>query len=321
MINVSVIIPLYNKEQYIIRAINSVLAQISPASEIIIVDDGSTDDGPEHVNNVVSDKIRFISQTNQGVSAARNNGIKSASNELVAFLDADDEWLPNHLEEIMFLVRQFPEAGAYATSYNFKKTESKYESPKYRNLHKHPWKGILNNIFKSSLGDCPLWTSAVAARKEVIISVGGFPVGESIAEDLDTWFRIADKYSIAWSTLTTAIYHQDIPTSAMKSAVLMKDFKVIKTLLSINDSNDFLSNDISNLIAKYFYDCARMYLANSMYLDFSRCCRSMLRYANGVFFLELLIRYLVHRLPAPLRNLFITIYAIYSSFKFRSLCP
>jgi len=113
---VSVVIPLYNKGPHIARALNSVLAQTFQDFEVIVVDDGSTDDGAEVVRGVDDPRIRLIQQENRGVSAARNRGIEAARAELIAFLDADDEWLAEHLETIIRLRRNALEVGIYATS-------------------------------------------------------------------------------------------------------------------------------------------------------------------------------------------------------------
>ncbi len=96
-ITVSVVIPAYNAAKYIGRAIDSVLAQTRPADEIIVVDDGSTDNTAD-VAHGYGDKIRFIRQENAGASVARNTGIEAATSEWIAFLDADDEWLPQKLQ-------------------------------------------------------------------------------------------------------------------------------------------------------------------------------------------------------------------------------
>jgi glycosyltransferase involved in cell wall biosynthesis len=93
----SAVIPAYNAEKHIARAIDSVLAQTRPADEIIVVDDGSIDKTPDVVRSF-GDKVIFIQQENAGASAARNTGINAASGDWIAFLDADDEWLPSRLE-------------------------------------------------------------------------------------------------------------------------------------------------------------------------------------------------------------------------------
>ncbi len=93
---ISVVIPAYNAGRYIGRAIDSVLAQTRPAEEIIVVDDGSTDNTAE-IAGAYGDRIRFIRQENAGASVARNTGIAAATGNWIAFLDADDEWLPEKL--------------------------------------------------------------------------------------------------------------------------------------------------------------------------------------------------------------------------------
>lgn len=112
----SVIIPLYNKEQTIIRTLYSVLTQTYQGFEIIIVNDGSKDDGLNRINENISDsRIKIINQENQGVSAARNRGVAEAKKDYIAFLDADDEWLPGYLEKVKEAINLFPDAGMYCT--------------------------------------------------------------------------------------------------------------------------------------------------------------------------------------------------------------
>lgn len=98
---VSVVVPLYNKERWISRAVQSVLAQTHQNFELILIDDGSTDNGAEIVRGYEDSRIRIISKDNGGVSSARNLGIKVASGHFIAFLDADDEWRPFHLEVLL----------------------------------------------------------------------------------------------------------------------------------------------------------------------------------------------------------------------------
>ena len=100
---VSVVIPVYNSSEYIARTIESVLAQTHKPDEIIVVDDGSTDETRQKVTQY-EPKVKYIYQTNAGTSAARNTGIKTSSSEWIAFLDADDEWLPEYLQKQLALL-------------------------------------------------------------------------------------------------------------------------------------------------------------------------------------------------------------------------
>ena len=126
---VSVIIPLYNGAAYIERSIRSVLNQTFQEFEIIVVDDGSTDDGSQRVATFNLPSIRLVRQPNGGVSTARNTGIREARYGLVAFLDADDEWMPDHLETIIRLYHTFPQCGVFGTSYYFLREGEKPRLP------------------------------------------------------------------------------------------------------------------------------------------------------------------------------------------------
>ncbi len=124
----SVIIPLYNKATTVERAIRSVLKQTVQDFEIIVVNDGSTDRGPIVVSAINDPRIRLIHQSNAGVSAARNRGIAESKYDLIAFLDADDEWLPEFLETIHQLVRLHPNCVVYAPRYLFGLPDGKVRS-------------------------------------------------------------------------------------------------------------------------------------------------------------------------------------------------
>src|ERR1035437_1378650 len=113
----SVIIPLYNKANHICRAVKSVLGQTHADFELIVVDDGSTDGSGDRVREFVDRRIHLFRQTNAGASAARNRGVSEARGELVAFLDADDEWMPDFLETVMQLHSRFSQAKVCGTGY------------------------------------------------------------------------------------------------------------------------------------------------------------------------------------------------------------
>jgi cellulose synthase/poly-beta-1,6-N-acetylglucosamine synthase-like glycosyltransferase len=113
---VSVVIPLYNKARHIARAVQSVRGQTWQDFEIIVVDDGSTDGSGDVVRQIADARFRLITQLNGGECAARNRGIAEAACDVVAFLDADDEWLPAFLETVVALRQRFPDCGMYATA-------------------------------------------------------------------------------------------------------------------------------------------------------------------------------------------------------------
>ena len=124
---ISVVIPLYNKARYVVRAVNSVLSQSYNDFELIIVNDGSTDGGERLISDIKDPRLHLVNQSNAGVSAARNRGINEAAADHIAFLDADDEWKKGFLESMLNLHSKHPNAGLFASAYEifFPKIEKK----------------------------------------------------------------------------------------------------------------------------------------------------------------------------------------------------
>ncbi|WP_317296621.1 glycosyltransferase family 2 protein [Methanoculleus nereidis] len=212
---VSVVIPLYNKGPYIARALDSVFAQTFQDFEVIVVD-GSTDNGTEVVRGLDDPRIRLLREVSRGVSAARNQGIAEARGELVAFLDADDEWTPRHLEALLRLREKYPQAGVYGTAYLLKENESTNRAPSYSPaIPPEPWEGLLPNYFSDAiLGSPPLLTSIVAVPRCILNELGGFDTGAWYGEDVDLWGRIALKYPIAFTWAGMGIYHTEASNRA-----------------------------------------------------------------------------------------------------------
>ncbi len=206
---ISIVIPLYNKEKSIATALDSVLAQTYQDFEVVVVDDGSTDDGAIVVERYADPRIRLIRQANAGVSAARNKGIEEANGEYVAFLDADDEWMPEFLAEIVALQQEFPTCRAQATNYIFNSYGVK--SPTI--LRRIPFqgdRGVLTNYFKvASCSHPPVWTSAVCIERNLLQEIGGFPVGVKSGEDLWVWAHVAVRTQWAYSMKAMAQYNFD----------------------------------------------------------------------------------------------------------------
>jgi len=203
---ISVVIPLYNKEKQIGNTLNSVFNQTFQDFEIVIVNDGSTDNSVDAVKQINDNRIRLINQVNQGVSVARNRGIEEARFDYVAFLDADDEWNPAYLETQVKLIKNYPECQVFACAYNFRKGENLLPFI----LNKMPFgeeEDILSNYFDvASCSHPPIWTSAVIVEKKALLSIGNFPQGIVSGEDLLTWARLAVRYRIAYNKQSLATF-------------------------------------------------------------------------------------------------------------------
>lgn len=219
-IKFTVVIPLFNKAEHILRTLNSIAAQKYPADEIIIIDDGSTDQGPTLVKKAKIKNVKLIHQTNQGVSAARNNGVKLAKNDYVAFLDADDQWLPLFLDEIARLIIKFPEAKFFGTRYQIVSSENNFCDAKIKIGRLDPEGSLLNNYFHiAAEGDLPFTMSSMVIQRTFFDDIGGFPLNEPIGEDQDLFCRVALNTAIAYSPNIHSLYHKDAQNQASKNNI------------------------------------------------------------------------------------------------------
>lgn len=222
-LSISVIIPLYNKANAIKATINCVLLQSYKDFELIVVDDGSTDNSFDIASQINDHRVRIIKQANQGVSVARNTGIAKAKYEYVAFLDADDRWSEDFLETICMLIDTYPQASVYATQYQYRYSKNDYESANYCKDFPVGSHGVLNDFFKSSLNDPILCASCIAAKKQALLDVGGFPSGIVRGEDMETWCKLALKYEIAYYNKICATYQRDAKNMATKQARVLEN--------------------------------------------------------------------------------------------------
>ena len=194
--HISVIIPLYNKEDTIIRAINSVLKQSYQSFEIIVVDDGSNDNSSRLVKEYFNEKIRLIYQENRGVSSARNKGAELSKYDLLAFLDADDEWREDFLETIISMNKKFPNASHYATGQRNKQLNIKKEIVNSYQIECNNntiacYEFSYESFFATfSVKNYPLQTSAVVVSKELFFKSGRYITTQKHYEDWDLYYRL-----------------------------------------------------------------------------------------------------------------------------------
>lgn len=241
---ISVVIPLYNKEKQIAHTLQSVFKQTFQDFEVVIVDDGSTDGSVAVVEKFSNSRIRLICQKNAGVSAARNRGIEEAKGNLIAFLDADDEWKPEYLATQYHLSQKYPDCSVFVCNYEFRNTDGKVTSTIIRKLPFLGEDGILSNYFEvACCSHPPLWTSAVMVKKQAIQEIGGFPEGIKAGEDLLTWARLAVNGKIAYSKTVLSVFcESESDTNKSKAQTRSgSESVVLQSLLDLYNSESSLS--------------------------------------------------------------------------------
>ena len=248
MVYFSIIIPLYNKAFYIVNTLKSVLNQSYTNFEIIVINDGSTDDSEAKVLELNDSRIQFYNQKNLGASVARNLGIEKAKYDYIAFLDADDLWMDNHLEILKTLIHNFPNAGIFASRYQLVFKNGKVSIPKFNGISACFY-GIVPDYFDASLNYSIATSSSIAVIKSVFKEIGYFKPTISSGQDVDMWIRIASKYPVAISATVTASYLHYIENSLSKTPILDKKLK---------DFNDYKLLEEANPSLKKYLDIYRM---------------------------------------------------------------
>lgn len=251
MSKISVIIPLYNKGFIISETLNSVLVQTFTDFEVVIVNDGSTDNGFEIASQFSDERIKLFQQENKGAASARNLGIEKASGELIAFLDADDYWYPNHLEELHQLYIDFPDYGMYCNRYLTKTTSKHFQKPIFNGID-DDFRGIVKNYFYSNKPFRITWTSALMIPKLILEQFGGFNENVSNGQDLELWTKIGISYSIVLSNKTTALYHYDTQNSLTKRRI---------SEMKLMDFSQFEKAELKDIYLKEFLDLHRFFYA------------------------------------------------------------
>ncbi len=196
---ISIIIPVYNSSSTISKTIYSVKNQSFENFEALIINDGSTDNSLEIINeSIINDnRFRIINQKNSGVSSARNCGIKNSVFDFIAFIDSDDEWEKDYLEKISILINKFPDYIGFGTYYRrilrygreTVKVTARFEENELFTIS-----SVTNQLIK---GDLPFFTSSIVIKKEILIEIGMFNEQINCGEDLLTWIKVSTFGKIA----------------------------------------------------------------------------------------------------------------------------
>lgn len=201
----SVVIPLYNKAQFVGKTLQSVLAQTFADIEIIIVNDGSTDQSEAVVQQFDDPRIQYYLRENKGVAAARNLGITLASADYVAFLDADDYWYPDFLQTIHRNITRFPEQKVFTAAIEIETQRTVF--PASYAIEKTGYVEVVD-FFEASDKEAVIWTSAAVLHQDVFKQSGVFDTNVKYAEDTDLWMRVGLDFKVVfdWKILARYVY-------------------------------------------------------------------------------------------------------------------
>jgi glycosyltransferase involved in cell wall biosynthesis len=253
----SVVIPLFNKEQYISRAISSVLNQTRQPQEIIVVDDGSTDGSASLVNENFRNFVKLIRKKNEGVSVARNIGVKMALGEYIAFLDGDDYWHPLYLESLAVAIDAYPQNAIIATAFGM--------DPNDLGRRNGSWAEILNP-FRIISRRAIMRTSSVILKRSFFESETGFNPTLSRGEDTDVFYRaICASGSLVYCPDPLVYYERGDATSLTNA-----DFPIDRFYVSIINRPEYITSFSfkNEEIKKYFLEFIAVFVRINLFRHF-----------------------------------------------------
>lgn len=218
---ISVVIPLFNKENSIQATLQSVCLQSFADFEVIVVDDGSTDESGIIAESFPDKRVHVIHKSNGGVSSARNRGIKESKGEFIAFLDADDQWDKHYLQEQVHLIEDYPDAAMWGI--NFAELSGGEMIRRLETGLPEGFRGYVENYFQIPGRVSDLFcSSSVVIHKDVFSLVGGFDENLKYSEDIDMWFRIISTCPVAFYDKYMVWYLYDAENRAMNRTRVLK---------------------------------------------------------------------------------------------------
>ncbi len=209
----SIIIPLYNKENFIENTLNSVLNQSFTDFEVILINDGSTDKSEEIILKFNDFRIRYFTKENGGVSTARNLGIEKAQSNYITFIDADDYWYPCFLQKMFENIHRFPELKVFSAAIEVE-TSKKVIASSYS--IKKTGECQIVNYFHASLKETAICTSCAVFHKSIFMETGNFDTKIQSGQDTDMWIRIGLAYPVLFSWKILARYVYDAKSLSKK---------------------------------------------------------------------------------------------------------
>jgi glycosyltransferase involved in cell wall biosynthesis len=235
----SVVIPLYNKEAYVAKTLNSLLNQTYQNFEVVIVNDCSTDNSLRVVEKIDDSRIKIIEHSeNKGLSVSRNTGINAATHPYIAFLDADDQWDSVYLETIGNLVEEYPDEFVFATHYR-EQYKNKFFIPKSKFPHNTKGKTLLiRDFFQINLGRLIFTQSCIVVHKSIFKKVGYYDEDVTFAEDIDFFIRCLSIYNLVYSNNICHTQNTGLPGSLTNTSTKNKIYPSLEKYLGRTTSTD-----------------------------------------------------------------------------------
>ena len=246
---ISIVIPLFNKEAFIAETLTSVLEQINASFEVIVVDDGSSDNSFTIAKSFENEKVTVVSIPNGGVSVARNKGISLSKYDWIAFLDADDWWDKNFLSEMVQAINENPTEKVFASGRSrvFLNTVERYQNKFLPSFEKTD---IIDYIKVISRFLPPVNSSNVVINKKTIIEAGLFKEVQKRHEDHDLWLRICCNNKVVFVNKNLSFYRKDVVNSGSQGIYAADDF--INYMQTIESVKEQLENERLVYFKKYY---------------------------------------------------------------------
>ncbi len=237
----SVIIPTYNRWKFLQIAVNSVLAQTYPYFELIVIDDGSTDETAKWIRSISDNRLRYIAQSHKGVSEARNYGLSVAKGTFIAFLDSDDWWARHKLERTKHFIDCHPEIKIFHTEEQWFKGD-KVVHPKKKHQKPTGW------VYPKALELCCISISTAVVHQDVFGAVGVFDESLPVCEDYDFWLRATSRFEVF--LMPEVLTFKDGGRKDQLSAQLGLDRYRIQALKKMLDNGGLSSEDYAATVAE-----------------------------------------------------------------------
>jgi|SRR6476620_1395839 len=221
----SVIIPLYNKEKFIEDTMKSILDQSFDDFEIIVVNDGSTDNSAAKISQFTDARIRYFRKENEGASTARNYGIEKATGDYIAFIDADDYWYPDFLKQVFENTQNFRDERVFSAAIEIEMPGKCI--PAQYSIEKTAANQVVD-YFDASSKMSVIWTSCAAFHKSVFENVGNFDTTIRSGQDTDLWIRIGMAYKVVFCWRILARYTHDSESLSKKKQYMTKKLNFSK---------------------------------------------------------------------------------------------